>query len=444
MRSRRSRSAAGWLVRKEWRELMASRAWWVMLALTGPLVGVMFSSAVRTYADVSDGAGAGCGAVCDPLIGIWGPTFGAFEIVAIFLLPFVAIRLISGDRQSGALKLELQRPMPAISRLAVKTLVLLSGCGIAALAGVVAVGLWMSYGGSVYWPELAVVGIGYFLHASLTIAITTVAATIAEHPSTAAIATLGFTVGTWIVEFAAAIRGGIWTDLARFTPSSMIAIFQHGLLPASTVLVALVLTAGGLFVGAAWLRLHESPRRRLVRSLIVVAATTLAAWALSHITPNLDVSEGRLNSFAEADQEALQSIGQPIRIEAHLAPEDPRRLDLERHAIAKLRRAVPAVDVVFVSRTTTGLFEQTDPNYGEIRYNVGSRNVVGRATTDEAVLEGIYEAAEIEPDRDGEPPFMGHPLVTRPVGAGVAFYGVWPSLAALSAWLATRQRGPSR
>ena len=113
MRSPESRGAFGWLVRKEWRELMASRAWWVMLALTGPLVGVTFTSAVRTYADVSDGAGAGCGAVCDPLVGIWGPTFGAYEIAAVFLLPFVAIRLVAGDRQSGALKLELQRPMHA-------------------------------------------------------------------------------------------------------------------------------------------------------------------------------------------------------------------------------------------------------------------------------------------------------------------------------------------
>ena len=62
----------------------------------------------------------------------------------------------------------------------------------------IAVGLWISCGGAVYWPELAVVGIGYLLNAGLTIAITTVAATVA-HPSTAAIMTLGFTVVPWIV-----------------------------------------------------------------------------------------------------------------------------------------------------------------------------------------------------------------------------------------------------
>jgi hypothetical protein len=33
-------SAWKWLLRKEWRELMSSRSWWIMLALIGPLVGV--------------------------------------------------------------------------------------------------------------------------------------------------------------------------------------------------------------------------------------------------------------------------------------------------------------------------------------------------------------------------------------------------------------------
>ena len=49
--------AFGWLVRKEWRDLMASRSWWVMLVLMGPLVGVSFISAVRTYGELSGAGG---------------------------------------------------------------------------------------------------------------------------------------------------------------------------------------------------------------------------------------------------------------------------------------------------------------------------------------------------------------------------------------------------
>jgi len=99
---------------------MASRAWWVLLLAMGPLVGVTFISAVRTYSEASglNGTTAGVGEAFSPLIGIWAPTFSACEVAAVFLLPFVAIRLVSGDRQSGALKIEMQHPMPTIGRVA--------------------------------------------------------------------------------------------------------------------------------------------------------------------------------------------------------------------------------------------------------------------------------------------------------------------------------------
>ena len=98
-----------------------------MLALIGPLTGMSFIGAVRTYGELSgaNGTAAGVGEAFSPLIGIWGPTFSACELAAAFLLPFVAIRLGAGDRQSGALKLELQHPMPAIARMAAKAIVLL-------------------------------------------------------------------------------------------------------------------------------------------------------------------------------------------------------------------------------------------------------------------------------------------------------------------------------
>src|SRR5580765_4541982 len=159
--------AFAWLLRKEWRALNASRAWWVMLVLIGPLTGVSFISAVRTYAELSglNGTAAGVGEAFSPLIGVWAPTFSACELAAAFLLPFVAIHLVAGDRQSGALKLELQHPMPAIARMAAKALVLLAGWIIASLPPVIAVVLWRSYGGPVYPPELMTVMAGHVLNA---------------------------------------------------------------------------------------------------------------------------------------------------------------------------------------------------------------------------------------------------------------------------------------
>src|SRR4051812_40014727 len=167
---RSHRTAFGWLVRKEWRELLASRAWWVMLVLVGPLVGVSFISAVRTYAELSglNGTSAGVGEAFSPLIGVWAPTFSACELAAAFLLPFVAIRLVAGDRQSGALKLELQHPMSAFTRVSAKALVLIAGWLVASIPPLAAIVLWKTYGGSLYPPELLSVAAGQLLDAALT------------------------------------------------------------------------------------------------------------------------------------------------------------------------------------------------------------------------------------------------------------------------------------
>src|SRR5262245_38177658 len=197
-----------WLVDKEWRDLMASRAWWVMLLLIGPLVGVSFISAMRTYAELSglNGTAGGVGEAFSPLIGIWAPTFSACELAAAFLLPFVAIRLVSGDRQSGALKLELQHPMPAMARMTAKAVVLLAAWLVASIPPLLGIVLWRLYGGSIYAPELFAVFGGHLLNAGLTVALACAAASVTDHPSTAAILTLGVTVGTWIVNFAAAVH----------------------------------------------------------------------------------------------------------------------------------------------------------------------------------------------------------------------------------------------
>lgn len=132
---------------KEWRELLASRSWWIMLVLVGPLVGVSFISAVGTYAEASglNGTAAGVGEAFSPLVGIWAPTFSACELAAAFLLPFVAIRLVAGDRQTGALKIELQQRLPALARITAKAVVLLVGWLLASVAPLLAIALWRSF-----------------------------------------------------------------------------------------------------------------------------------------------------------------------------------------------------------------------------------------------------------------------------------------------------------
>src|SRR4030095_10208704 len=131
--------------------------------------------------------------------------------------------------------------------------------------------------------------------------------------------------------------------------------------------------------------------RRISESLALAGATAAFASSCTFLTASWDTSEARANSFPQQDEEALQAIHQPLRIEAHLAPEDPRTVDLEHRALSKLRRTMPRVQVEYVSATSTGLFEQTAPHYGEIWYELGGRRKMSRVTTAEGVLETIYD-----------------------------------------------------
>jgi len=417
---------------------MASRAWWVMLLLIGPLVGVSFISAVQTYAEASGlngtAIGQGVGEAFSPLIGVWAPTFSACEVAAAFLLPFVAIRVVSGDRQSGALKLEMQHPMPAVARVTAKALVLFGGWLVVMAAPFLSIVLWRSYGGHVYAPEVATVVIGHLLNAALTIALAAAAAAVTEHPSTAAIVTLSVTVGTWILNFIAAVNGGIWERAAAYTPTAMVAAFQHGLIRFDVVLIAIVLAAAGLILAAIWLRLGVPVRGRAYESAALAALTAAVVLACTLVTPSMDASENRANSFTEADEATLARIRGPLSIQVNLAPEDPRRVDLDHRAIAKLRRVMPRVRVRYVSATSIGLFEQSAPHYGEIWYDLGGRQTISRSTTAEGMLEAIYKVAGVAaPGEDAASEFRGYPLAVPPRGAATVFYGVWPAAIAAAA-----------
>ena len=283
--------------------------------------------------------------------------------------------------------------------------------------------------------------IGHVLNAGLTIALAAATAAVSEHPSTAAILTLSVTVGTWILNFIAAVQGGVWEQIAGYTPPAMVAAFQHGLIRLDVVLIALLFVATGLGLAAIWIRTGVAPRRRASESIALGAAAIALVFTCTFVRPSWDTSENRMNSFPEADEEVLARIHSPLHIEAHLAPEDPRRVDLERRAIAKLRRVMPKVDVHYVSATSIGMFEQTSQHYGEIWYELGGRREMSRSTTPEGVLDTIYALAGVKaPAESGESTFRGHPLAVAPTGAAAVFYGIWPALVVAGAWVARRRQ----
>jgi hypothetical protein len=181
-------------------------------------------------------------------------------------------------------------------------------------------------------------------------------------------------------------------------------------------------------------------RRRGIESAVLAIISAAAMFACALARASWDNSENRGNSFSIADERAIRQIHDPLKIVAHLAPEDPRRADLESRAVSKLRRIMPKLDVEYVSATSIGLFEQTRAGYGEIWYSYEGRNTMSRITTEEGVLETIYSLTGVAPPKDSDDAvFRGHPLAVPPKGAPAIFYGVWPGLILL-AGLLTRHR----
>ena len=428
---------------KDRRELAASRAWLVLLVLLGPLVGHAFTTAVDSYAEAS-GASGGPAALAQglsPLDGIVVPTFGAYAIAATLLFPFVAIRLVSAEKQTGSLKLLLQSRTSLGTMLGVKLLVVVGAWLLAWLPGLAALALWRAYGGHLAGGEVAAVLLGHFLRAILTCAVAIAAAALTDNAATAAVVTLAVTLGSWALDFIAQVRGGAALALDAYTPESALRVFETGEIRVAIVLVTLALSAAAMAIAIVWLHPGRTWRARTIGTGSVIAVAALAAWLAAHGRASWDASEDRRNSFTPADERVLAAIRAPLRITVYLAPEDPRLADLERGVLRKLRRTMRDVGVRYAARGGTGLFVRSGEHYGEVWYALGDHSAMSRSTTEPIVLETIYAIAGITPPTpEPAPAYPGYPLAARPRGAGWLLYLVWPVVVIFLWWLSRRPR----
>src|SRR5262249_52090358 len=103
------------LLVKELRGILNGRALWTMLLIMCPIVGFSFFQAVSLYSEASASAGeqTALASGLSPLDGILVPTFGAFYVTVTLLFPFVAIRALGREKETGTLRLLVQLPYRA-------------------------------------------------------------------------------------------------------------------------------------------------------------------------------------------------------------------------------------------------------------------------------------------------------------------------------------------
>ncbi len=431
------------LVRKEVRELFASRPMLFVALAAGPLVAHGFATALDAYSEASGvpGGAAALTQALSPLDGFVVPTLGAYSVIATLLFPFVAIRGVSSEKESGAHLLALQGPFRLSTIVAAKFVAALAAWIALWIPGLLALAFWRAMGGHLDAGETSWVLGGHLLRGALVVSLGVASAAVAESGASAAVIALAVTLGGWALDFAATVQGGTVAALAQFTPDSSLRTFEQGNVQLRVIAVTLVVIVAFLLVAGTWLDPARPQRRRLMwGGTTLVAAALLAALATT-LRPSWDTSEDRRNSFSRADQRLLATIAAPIKVTAYLGPEDPRRSDLEQNLLRKLRRAAPDVEVQYAAQSRTGLFEGPGSHYGEVWYEVEGKRELNRSSVETIALETIYRLAGVaEPVRE-ENGYPGYPLRKHAMPWHVLVLALgWPLLV-LAGWLAYRRSG---
>src|SRR5204862_1732401 len=120
------------LIKKELWEMLSGRALWTMLLLVCPLLGYSYFQAISLYGEASAAAQQSpvLAVSLSPLDGIIVPTFGAFYVAVTLRFPFVAIRVLGREKESGALRMLIQLPYRPSSLVLAKFAVIFGGLSL--------------------------------------------------------------------------------------------------------------------------------------------------------------------------------------------------------------------------------------------------------------------------------------------------------------------------
>src|SRR5499427_9080426 len=261
------------LLGKELWEVASGRALWTMLLILCPLLGYSFFQAVSLYDEASKAAAESpvLGSGLSPLDGVLVPTFGGLYLAATLLFPFVAIRTLGREKESGALALLVQLPYRVPGLIVAKMTAIFAAWLAAVLCAVSALVVWSAMGGHLYLPETLDLVIGHVLYGLLVGAIALFSASISDSAATAAIITLAFTIGSWVLDFALAGQPGALEWISRLSLTQTLRSFEQGLLSAGLVLGVVAAICGFAALAAVWLHPGVRLRAKLTRSLAPIA-----------------------------------------------------------------------------------------------------------------------------------------------------------------------------
>ena len=432
------------LVKELW-EILSGRALWTMLLLMCPLIGYSFFQAISLYGEAS-AAGLQSpvlAASLSPLDGVLVPTLGASYVAVTLLFPFVAIRVLGQEKESGALRLLVQLPYRSSTLIAAKLAAVLAAWVLSSVPAFSALAIWRMLDGHLSAPETLNLLFGHLLYGLLVGAIALFAASVSESAATAAIVTLAFTIGSWVLDFTVAGHPGLLEWIARLSLTQVLRTFEQGLLSAGLVVGIGTAVSGFSALATVWMPPGVHVRTKLFRSLVCVLAAAIVLGLATQIRFSVDVTEDQRNSFPVTDQRLLAKLAEPLVVTVHLAAEDPRYADLQRNVLAKLDRAMTNVSVRLAGGRQTPATSSADDSYGEVEYAYANRSDISRSTSPREILPLLYGLAGVSPPAPASgDDYPGYPLAANGQVVLIWFFCGLPLCIALAWWRSRRLPEP--
>jgi ABC-type transport system involved in multi-copper enzyme maturation permease subunit len=416
-------------------------------ALSALLVGHGFVLALDLYSASSRSALSSTlqSREMDPLAGIVRPTLGGLDLAISLLVPLVAARVLSVEKERrtfGALcLLEGSSDRVVLKKLG-------AACTATALLFLPPVALLVVLrlsGAHVDGIETACALLGEGLHGLLVATVSIAAA--AWTRTLAQAATIGLLVSllSWAIEAAEGFAALAWLGGASvWSVERQLEPFQRGIVSLGSLAWLTVATAGAVALALLGARVDLAPTRRVAIATLIVAMTALLVLAAASLRRAYDWSEQRRASLPPAAVDALRRMPQPVALDVFLDRDDSRRRQLEADVIAKLYLARPDLVIRTPLDDRAIVAEGAhDAEYGNIVIHVGSVSKQTRSTSRREIVTLIFESAGQSLPDWSMPPYPGFPFVAegvrRTLLVACAYFVVPLGLLAAGV-LATRRR----
>ena len=426
------------LLKQELKSLFSSKALWIMFLILCFLIGYSFIQAINLFGEASKTAlkYPDLATGMNPLDGILVPTFGAFYLANTLFLPFIAIRVIGNDKQNGTTKLLAQLPLSPFQIMTIKIVSIGTCWLISSIPSLSTLIIWRVLGGHLYYPEVFNLLLGHALYALAIISVSFFAAYITDSSATAAIVALIIILSSWILDFAAGTQLGFLKKISNISFTPAIKAFEQGLF-SSPRAFHLLITAVIFFVLAIiWISLKDNFLKKIRNSSIAIVIAFLLFFLSSSFVFYKDFSESRNNSFSRPDEIALSQIKKPLYIVVYLSPNDSRAVDFDKNILSKLKRTVPKLVVDYPNIKSADLFGgNEDPNYGLITYKYDNKEDKSYSTSENEVLQIIYNLTGKKVIAEKSNPYPGYPIIMNTKSSAIWFYIFLPIFYILAWWL---------